>query len=69
MSNDQLPNLVKMMNQIADNAGSGGDVDAVVSHVTRFWARPMKAKIIAYLQQGGEDLNPIAKRALEQIAG
>ena len=68
MSNDQLNHLIKMINQIADNAGAGDDVAAVANHIKRFWARPMKLRIIEHLGQGGEGLNPVAKQAVEQIA-
>ncbi len=68
MSNNQLDQLVKMINQIADNVGDGNDVDAVASHVARFWARPMKKQIVEHYHQGGVGLNSIAKQAVQQLA-
>lgn len=68
MSQDQLGSLIKMINQIADNAGNGENVDAVASHVARFWARPMKQQIVAHLHGGGDGLNPVAKQAVQQLA-
>ena len=68
MSNNQLDQLVKMINQIADNAGNGQDVGAVALHVTRFWARPMKQQIVEHYHQGGEGLNTVAKQAVQQLA-
>lgn len=69
MSNNNLSQLVKMINQIADNIGNGDDVNAVANHVIRFWARPMKARIVEHFHGGGEGLNPVAKQAVQQLSG
>lgn len=71
MSATELDHLIKMINQIADNIAIG-DSEAVtapkvVDHVRRFWARPMKQKIIAYASSDGEQLNNIAKIAVAQL--
>lgn len=67
MSNDQLNHLIKMINQIADNSGGGTDPEAVLNHIIRFWARPMKARIIWHLHRGGEGLNEIARQAVTRL--
>ena len=67
----QLDALISMVNQIADNvpqsAHSVSKADDVASHVQRFWSRDMKLSIIAYAQQGGEQLNPLAREAVAKI--
>lgn len=71
MENATLSSLIKMVNQIADNnvhVGTQEDAaNAVASHITRFWARPMKQQINDYLAQGGEELNDIARQAVTQL--
>ena len=71
MGNATLSSLIKMINQIADNnvhVGSADDAaNAVTSHITRFWARPMKQQINEYLASGGEELNDIARQAVAQL--
>lgn len=71
MSTNELGHLIKMANQIASNIGLGATedeaVDKVVSHISLFWARPMREKICANMQASAGDLNPIATKALVQI--
>ena len=67
----ELDHLIKMINQIADNIAIG-DNDAVTApkvadHISRFWARPMKEKIIEYASADGEQLNAVAKIAVLQL--
>ncbi|MDM3871866.1 formate dehydrogenase subunit delta [Porticoccus sp. W117] len=69
---DQLPHLIKMANQIAANQpveflGEEAAVAAVAEHIQKFWAPPMREKIIAYQQGGGAELTPLARRAVENI--
>lgn len=70
MSQSQLEHLVVMANQIAANLCHGEEseqVAAVASHIVRFWAAPMKAKIVDYLNEGGEGLAPVAAQAVTSI--
>jgi len=71
MSGTELDHLIKMINQIADNIAIGDDEAAtapkVADHINRFWARPMKEKIIAYAASDGEQLNAVAKIAVLQL--
>lgn len=71
MSENELDHLIKMANQIASNIGIGSTeeycVKKVVTHISAFWALPMRQKICANLDEYGEALNPIAKKALIEI--
>ncbi|MGS2724701.1 formate dehydrogenase subunit delta [Porticoccus sp. GXU_MW_L64] len=67
---DQLPQLIKMANQIAANqpvefVGEDAAASAVAEHIQKFWAPAMREKIIAYQQGGGAELNQIASQALK----
>ncbi len=68
MGNHQLTSLIRMANQIAANNTHIGDDHAeasmVADHITKFWARSMKAQIREYLEQDGSELLPIAKQAV-----
>ncbi len=72
MPNTELQHLIKMINQIADNIVLGESDEsaatALASHITRFWARPMKQKIISYADSDGEKLQGVAREALAQLA-
>jgi formate dehydrogenase subunit delta len=71
MSSAELDQLIKMINQIADNIAIGDSeiitAPKVADHIMRFWARPMKEKIIAYATNDGEQLNAVAKIAVAQL--
>jgi len=68
----QLEALIGMINQIADNvplaAHSKSKADDVASHVQRFWSRDMKISIIDYAEQGGQELNAIAQKAVAKLS-
>ncbi len=66
----QLDSLIRMVNQIAANNTHRGDTAAeyVHTHLKKFWARSMKRQIIAYLQQDGSELLPLARQAVELLA-
>tara|TARA_B110000014_G_C19921487_1_gene476736 strand:+ start:495 stop:734 length:240 start_codon:yes stop_codon:yes gene_type:complete len=67
----ELEHLISMINQIAGNIAIGQSdevaAEKVADHVKRFWAKSMKQKIIAYLEGGGDDLQPAASAAVRQL--
>ena len=71
MATEEVNNLIKMANHIADNIAFGEDEAAtapkVAAHLSSFWARPMKDKIIDYAATDGEQLNAVAKMAVLQL--
>jgi len=75
MSPTQLPQLIHMANQIADNqfcpdinAEQQHAVDLIAGHLKRFWAKSMKQQIVAYAREDGAELRPLALRAVRQLA-
>ncbi|MEA3249991.1 MAG: formate dehydrogenase subunit delta [Pseudomonadota bacterium] len=66
MSDQQLQQLIKMVNQIAANQHGDSSTAAqrVTTHLQKFWARSMKARIIDYLDSDGADLSPLAREAV-----
>ncbi|MBB3231515.1 formate dehydrogenase accessory sulfurtransferase FdhD [Halomonas stenophila] len=72
MSHDQGETLVHMVNQIATNLSGGREeaeaVEGVCTHLEKFWARAMKQRIVACLDEpdsGG--LEPLARQAVVRL--
>ena len=68
MSGGTLAKLRRMANEIARNLAAMGHDQAVLAtadHIDKFWDPRMKQAIFA---DGGTDLSPIAKGAIEHLA-
>lgn len=62
--------LVYMANQIGKFFQSQGNDDAVAGiadHIKSYWDPRMRAEIFTHLDQGGEGLAPLVKKALVTI--
>lgn len=65
----ELERLTYMANQIARNFAAQGDAEAIAAtrqHLADFWDPRMKAAILAGERSG---LDPIARAAVERLAG
>jgi formate dehydrogenase subunit delta len=65
-----LEKLVYMANQISkffDSQGREQAVAGTADHLQKFWDPRMRAAIKAHLQAGGAGLDPVARRAIEQL--
>ena len=71
MSDQQLNNLIKMLEQIIANNLHQGDSEHVAAvaadHLHKFWARRMKQIIVTYANENPTGLSAIAKRAIAQL--
>ncbi len=67
----QIDTLVKMINQIADNAPRQetpeATAEAVAAHLKKFWAKPMKQEMREYVKAGGVGLNEVAAEAVRRL--
>ena len=64
----EIDQLVKMSNQIADNFSFHEDaVDRLADHLQRFWAPSMRKKLIEFLEAGGEGLKPDVIAAVKRL--
>ena len=64
----EIEQLVKMVNQIADNFSFHDDaVDRITDHVQRFWAPSMQKKLLEFERTQGADLKPAAREALKRL--
>lgn len=71
MSDQQLDNLIKMIDQIiANNLHQGDDdkvTDVAADHLHKFWARSMKQRIIAYANESPEELSALARSTIAKL--
>ncbi|WP_421858969.1 formate dehydrogenase subunit delta [Marinobacter salarius] len=72
MSDQQLRNLIKMINQISDNNLHHGDeseaAEVVATHIRKFWARSMKQQINDYATSDGAELNAVSRLAVKRLS-
>lgn len=64
--------LIKKANQVALNQpvkfiGEESAVTAVASHLEKFWDLHNRKLITDYLNQGGDELNPVARKAVARL--
>ncbi len=63
--------LIYMANQIGTFFASQpheSRVDGIADHLGKFWEPSMRKKIVAYLEQGGEGLDPLVKDAVRELS-
>ncbi len=64
----EIDQLVKMANQIADNFSFHEDaVDRLADHLQRFWAPSMRKKLSDFLDTGGGGLKPDVIAAVKRL--
>ena len=64
----EVDQLVKMANQIADNFSFHEDaVDRLADHLQRFWAPSMRKKLSEFLDAGGDGLKPDVIAAVQRL--
>lgn len=72
MSDQQLNNLIKMLEQIvANNLHHGDDQQVAVvaaDHLQSFWARSMKQQIIEFAQNNPNQLSSAAQLSVLRLA-
>ncbi|NWN92025.1 formate dehydrogenase subunit delta [Marinobacter adhaerens] len=73
MSEQQLNNLIKMLDQIiANNLHHGDDdkvTDVAADHLQKFWARSMKRQVIEYANQNPRGLSELSRQTVKKLAG
>ncbi|MBQ0833971.1 formate dehydrogenase subunit delta [Marinobacter sp.] len=71
MSDQQLNNLIKMLDQIiANNLHQGDDdkvADVAADHLHKFWARSMKQQIITYANESPAELSALARSTVAKL--
>ncbi len=71
MSDQQLQQLIKMINQIgANNLHHDSEdeaADMVAKHLKKFWAPSMRSQLLEYAAADGEGLSGISRMALRKL--
>ncbi|MCX5521048.1 formate dehydrogenase subunit delta [Kaistia defluvii] len=70
MSERSSEKLVHMANQIGTFFASQGAEQApaaIADHLRKFWDPRMRAGILAHLEAGGADLDPLVRQAVERL--
>ena len=70
MSERSSEKLVHMANQIGKFFASQGAEQApaaIADHLRKFWDPRMRAGILAHLEAGGTDLDPLVRQAVERL--
>jgi formate dehydrogenase subunit delta len=65
-----LPPHVRLANEIAEQFGHVPRDEAVAriaTHIRSFWDPRMRRQLLAHLDAGGADLDPLAAAAAEQL--
>jgi hypothetical protein len=64
----EIVQLLKMVNQIADNFSFHDDAaDRTCDHLQRFWAPSMQKKLLDHVHANEADLRPAAREALKRL--
>lgn len=65
----EIENLIRMANQIADNLVFHDDAaERTADHLRRFWAPSMRQQLLDYSAAGGDGLKPAARAAVQRLA-
>jgi formate dehydrogenase subunit delta len=62
--------LVMMANQIGKFYAPQKQIEpvaAITTHIRKFWDPHMRAAIVAHLQAGGADLDPMVREAIQRL--
>jgi formate dehydrogenase subunit delta len=65
-----IPPHVRLANEIAVQFHARPPAEAaatVAAHIRQFWDPRMRAKLLEHVAAGGEDLDPLAIEAAEQL--
>jgi formate dehydrogenase subunit delta len=72
VSDAQLNNLIKMLEQIIANNLHQGDDDQIAAvaadHLYKFWARSMKQQILAFAETNPDGLSDLARLTVTRLA-
>jgi formate dehydrogenase subunit delta len=67
-----IEKLIKMANDISVFFNSESDkelaAESVKNHIKRSWDPRMRSQIIAYCQQDGKELTPLAQKAVQKLS-
>jgi formate dehydrogenase subunit delta len=69
MSPEKLAYMANQIGKFFAHQPEDKAVEAIADHLVKFWDPRMRAKILAHLSAGGAGLDPLVRRAVEQLEG
>jgi formate dehydrogenase subunit delta len=67
MSPDKLAYMANQIGRFFQTQKSDDAVAAIADHLNKFWDPAMRRTIQAQLQDGGNNLDPLVRRAVERL--
>lgn len=67
MSPDKLVYMANQIGRFFRSQGEAAAVAGTAEHIRKFWDPRMRDAAFAYLDAGGEGLDPPVRRAVEQL--
>ncbi len=67
MSPDRLVHMANQISRFFESQRPSEVVPGIASHIRKFWDPRMRTAIFAYIDAGGEGLDPLARKAIETL--
>jgi formate dehydrogenase subunit delta len=67
MSPDKLVYMANQIGKFFASQGPDHAVQGTAEHLKKFWDPRMRADIVSHLDAGGSGLDPVVRRAIEQL--
>jgi formate dehydrogenase subunit delta len=69
MSPDKLAYMANQIGTFFASQGPDQAIAGTADHIEKFWDPRMRAAILAHVEAGGQGLDPVVLKAVEQIRG
>jgi formate dehydrogenase subunit delta len=67
MSPDKLVYMANQIGKFFASQGPDAAVAGTADHIRKFWDPRMRAAIVRHVEAGGAGLQPLVRRAIEQL--
>ena len=67
MSPDRLIYMANQIGKFFQSQGHDKAVPGIAEHIKKFWDPRMRAAIFRHVEAGGHGLEPLVRRAIEQL--
>jgi formate dehydrogenase subunit delta len=67
MSPDKLVYMANQIGKFFASQGPDAAVAGTAEHIKKFWDPRMRAAIFRHVEAGGQGLEPLVRRAIEQL--
>jgi formate dehydrogenase subunit delta len=68
VSPDKLVYVANQIGKFFATQGTAKAPAAIEDHLRKFWDPRMRTQIVAYLESGGEGIDPLVRTAIESLA-